>query len=121
MFERFLSSSALIMTLILVRYAFRKYISARLGYSLWLLVLLRLLLPFSFYPIPVSVTEAAAPTAERIEAISETEIIGDPRPETDPAIIIVPSAIPPKLPLKSDIDNDKPCRYDGHAAEPYPP
>lgn len=97
MFERFLSSSALIMTLILVRYAFRKYISARLGYSLWLLVLLRLLLPFSFYPIPVSVTEAAAPTAERIEAISETEIIGDPRPETETATAPSDTVSSPRL------------------------
>lgn len=75
MLERFFSSSALILALILVRFAFRERISARMRYSLWLLVLLRLLLPFNFYPIPVSVTEAAAPTAVRIEAISETEII----------------------------------------------
>ena len=75
MLERFFSSSALILAVILVRFAFSERISARMRYSLWLLVLLRLLLPFNFYPIPVSVTEAAAPTAARIEAISETEII----------------------------------------------
>ena len=83
MLERFFSSSFLILAVILVRAAFRGRISARMQYSLWLLVLLRLLVPFSLYPIPAAMTDAAAPTITRIETISETEIIGDPRPETE--------------------------------------
>ncbi len=72
MIETLLSSSALILALTALRRLLRGRISARLQYALWLLVLIRLLVPMSFFQNPVSVATAAAPAVERVEALSET-------------------------------------------------
>ena len=54
MAEWILTSSLLILLVIAVRRVFRGKISPRFQYALWLLVLLRLLLPFSLYRSAVS-------------------------------------------------------------------
>ena len=67
MLEILISSSVLIAVLAILRLALRGRISARLQYALWLLVLVRLLVPVSFFHSPVSAAQAAAPVAEVIE------------------------------------------------------
>ena len=54
MFETLLTSSVLILALCVIRLA-RGKVSARLIYALWLIAALRLMLPFSLAPSPVSV------------------------------------------------------------------
>ena len=70
MLEVLISSSVLILVLAILRLVLRDRISARLQYALWLLVLVRLLVPVSFFHSPVSVAEAAAPAVTRVEVFS---------------------------------------------------
>ena len=74
MLEILISSSVLIMVLAILRLILRDKISARLQYALWFLVLVRLLVPVSFFHSPVSVAEAAAPAVTRVEALSDTAV-----------------------------------------------
>ena len=74
MVEVLISSSVLILVLAILRLLLRGRISARLQYALWLLVLIRLLVPVSFFRSPVSVAEAAAPAVTRVQAAAETEV-----------------------------------------------
>lgn len=59
MTEWIITSSALTALVILIRYVLRGKIGLRLQYGLWLLVLVRLLLPISFGHSPVSVLTGA--------------------------------------------------------------
>ena len=68
--EILISSSVLILVLAILRLVLREKISARLQYALWLLVLVRLLVPVSFFHSPVSVAGAAAPVTERVESVT---------------------------------------------------
>ena len=70
MLEILISSSVLILVLAILRIVLRDKISARLQYALWLLVLVRLLVPVSFFHSPVSVAEVAAPVTESARAYS---------------------------------------------------
>ena len=56
MLEILISSSVLILVLAILRLALRDKISARLQYALWLLVLVRLLVPVSFFRSPISLS-----------------------------------------------------------------
>lgn len=62
MLEWILTSTVLTVLVIATRYALRGKISLRLQYGLWLLVLLRLLIPVNFGSAAVSVANVAAPT-----------------------------------------------------------
>ena len=98
MIETLFSSSALILALTALRQLLRQRISARLQYALWLLVLIRLLVPVSFFPSPVSVASSAAPAVERVEALSET-VLSAPVPETAQETSEAPLPIqPPAVP-----------------------
>ena len=57
--EALISSSVLILALLALRFLFRRTISRRVQYALWLPVLLRLLLPFSLGSLSWSVASAA--------------------------------------------------------------
>ena len=74
MLELLISSSVLILVLTILRLVLRDKISARLQYALWLLVLVRLLVPVSFFHSPVSVAEAAVPAVTRVEALTDTVV-----------------------------------------------
>ena len=54
MAEWILTSSILILMVLLIRLAFRKRLTAKIRYGIWLLVLLRLLLPFSLFDSSLS-------------------------------------------------------------------
>lgn len=58
MLEWILSSCVLILAVVGLRYLLRGRLSLRLQYAMWLIVLLRLLLPVSLGSSPVSVTNA---------------------------------------------------------------
>ncbi len=71
MIETVITSSALILVITGLRYLLRGKISLRLQYALWALVALRLLLPFSLLPSPISimnVLRAAPKTAAVVPA-----------------------------------------------------
>lgn len=55
MTEIILTSTVLILVIVALRFFLRGRISARLQYALWILVALRLLLPFSLFESPISV------------------------------------------------------------------
>lgn len=74
MLEILISSSVLIVVLALLRLVLRDRISARLQYALWLLALVRLLVPVSLFHSPVSVAEVAAPAVARVEALTDTVV-----------------------------------------------
>ncbi|MBO4676351.1 MAG: M56 family metallopeptidase [Oscillospiraceae bacterium] len=62
--EILITSTALILVLILLRLLFRRTISRRTQYALWLLVLLRLLIPLNLPAMKYSVLSAAEPVKE---------------------------------------------------------
>jgi beta-lactamase regulating signal transducer with metallopeptidase domain len=66
------SSSVLIVFLLLVRLVFRKRISPRLQYALWLLVALRLLVPVSFGQSSASVMNYIPQQSEPVQGIEQT-------------------------------------------------
>ena len=72
------SSSVLILVVIALRYVLRGKLSLRMQYALWLLVLVRLLVPVSFGASDLSVMNAVperAPTAQ--QSIYRQDIIGE--------------------------------------------
>ncbi|MCR4935660.1 MAG: hypothetical protein K5990_04160 [Oscillospiraceae bacterium] len=64
-------SSALILAILLIRLLFRRAISRRVQYALWLLVLLRLLVPVNLPAVAPSVLSAARPVQETVETVAE--------------------------------------------------
>ena len=79
-----LTTSVLTGAALVLRLVFRRRISQRLQYALWLPVLLRLLLPFSLYSAPVSVPAAAERVAPAVFATAA--------PRRDP--VLPPDAAP---------------------------
>lgn len=72
------SSSVLILVVIALRYVLRGKLSLRMQYALWLLVLVRLLVPVSFGASDLSVMNAVperAPTVQ--QGIDRQDIIGE--------------------------------------------
>ncbi|RKI69746.1 M56 family metallopeptidase [bacterium 1xD42-67] len=71
------SSAALILIVLAVRYLFRNRLSARLRYALWGVVLLRLLVPLQIQlptasdPLPLLASDLARPLEERLDAENE--------------------------------------------------
>ena len=67
--ELLLTSSVLILAVLALRHFGRGRLSRRLCYGLWLVVLLRLLVPVSLpspTSVPVSYTHLTLPTTERV-------------------------------------------------------
>ena len=78
MMQWIVSSSVLILVVITLRYVLRGKLSLRMQYALWLLVLVRLLVPVSFGASDLSVMNAVperAPTAQ--QSIYRQDIIGE--------------------------------------------
>lgn len=76
MMEWIVSSSALILMILALRYLLKGKISLRLQYALWVLVLLRLLTPVNFFSTNISIQNLAAelsrqPANQAAQAISE--------------------------------------------------
>ena len=95
MLETLAMSSVLITALCLIRTA-RGRVSARLIYSLWLVAALRLMLPFSLAPSPVSAMNLGGLVAEAAAAQSEAfsgDAAYEARPQA-PAELTLPDAQP---------------------------
>ena len=95
MMETIITPSVLILIIIALRYLLRGQISSQLQYALWMLVAIRLLLPFPLFENPVSVmniipdtqtfvTAAAQPAADRSIFCSHQYSSG-PKPEAEQA------------------------------------
>ena len=65
--EWFLSSSALVLAIFVLRAALGKKLSLRVRYALWAVVLVRLLLPFSPLTSNLSLSTISQPIQERAE------------------------------------------------------
>ncbi|MBR7056572.1 MAG: M56 family metallopeptidase [Oscillospiraceae bacterium] len=72
--EILITSSALILAVLLLRRLFRSSISRRVQYAIWLLVLLRLLLPVQLPAAGYSVLSAAQPLQETVEAAARERV-----------------------------------------------
>lgn len=104
-----LTSSALILALLILRQLFRRRISRRAQYALWLLVLVRLLVPVSLPAADFSLLTAAEPVVQQLETeqslylspIRET-VIG---PEDGEPLKNVPAPTAPVAVGRSSPDN----------------
>ncbi len=67
--QHIITLSLLIIAVLVVRLLFRKHISSNIIYSLWLVVILKLCMPFSLFDVPITV-----PSFEK-EQVSDTEEI----------------------------------------------
>lgn len=74
MLEMLISSSVLILVLILLRHFLRGRIRARLQYALWLLVLLRLLIPGTVVSSKASVANITEPISVQIREYSAAQV-----------------------------------------------
>ncbi len=97
--EIILTSSALILVIALLRRVLRGRISPRVQYALWLLAALRLLIPGTLFPAPVSVVGAAAELREVFQpaALAPAEPEAPP-PQQQPEGPAAPPAGPPEAP-----------------------
>lgn len=73
-----ISSSLLIVAVIVLRFALRGRVSPAIGYALWLVVLVRLLMPFSVMHVPYSAASLVESTQlsqdlERLEQVTSVE------------------------------------------------
>lgn len=87
MLEWIVSSSVLAALMIVLRYLLRGHISLRLQYSIWLILLLRLLLPVSLGTSPVSVANAL-PQAAEFNYVQTNQSQGD-----DSSVYITPQQV----------------------------
>lgn len=91
MAEYFITLSALIAVVLLVRVLFRKNISPTVMYALWLVVVLRLCLPFSLFTLAVLPPESDTPVfeSEAEQTPEDTTPVTD-APETHPDLPGIP-------------------------------
>ena len=75
MIEWIISSSVLILAVLLLRLLLGRYIGKRLQYSLWALVLLRLLIPFSLMESPAGAGQMVSGLTEQ-PVIQAASILG---------------------------------------------
>ena len=103
MTEFLISSSALILVIAALRCLPGNRISARLRYALWLLVLVRLLVPVSFFHSGVTVADAAAPVTERVVTLLEQPLSSPAAPpaEVAPAAAPAPALDVPAAPART--------------------
>lgn len=73
--EILLTSAVLILALLALRRLFRRTISRRMQYALWLLVLMRLLVPLNVGTLAHNVLSAAAPVQTAVEKRLETPVL----------------------------------------------
>lgn len=99
-----ISLSLLIIAVIIIRAIFRRKTSQRLIYAMWLLVVVRMILPFSLFEIEIPNSLYASITPDT-ETILQNEI---PSPETDEIISShdSESTIETDVGINAGIDND---------------
>lgn len=90
MTETIITSSLLILIILALRYLLRGRISSQLQYALWLLVAIRLLLPFPLFENPVSVMNVI-PVTQMSEQAAIPQAAGSNPPEGDLTGITLPT------------------------------
>ena len=73
-----ITSSILIPAVFLLRFLFRRTVSRRVQYALWLLVLLRLLIPANLPAMGLSILTAAEPVRDSLSAAAERQAYREP-------------------------------------------
>lgn len=73
--EILLTSSVLILALLALRQLFRRTVSRRMQYALWLLVLVRLLVPLNVGTLAHNVLSAAEPVQAVVEERLDTPVL----------------------------------------------
>lgn len=104
--EWILTSSIFILLVLLIRMVFKKRLTAKIRYSIWFLVLLRLLLPFSFFDssfsllnlLPRQETEMQIMPADWEELPTQQEITENP--------LLTPKPLPSLQPQYTDSQID---------------
>ena len=76
--EILITSSVLIPAVFLLRFLFRRTVSRRVQYALWLIVLLRLLIPVNLPAMGLSVLTAAEPVRDSLSAATEQQAYREP-------------------------------------------
>ena len=102
MIQYLVSLSLLILAVLVIRGIFRKTVSPRAIYALWLVVVIRMLLPFTLFEIDVTLPEFMQ--AEHTELAEDSE---NP-PEQSGAIIDVPGKAPATPPMQTTPTNPSP-------------
>lgn len=77
--EILITSSILILAVIVLRFLFRNKVSCRLIYGVWLLVALRLLIPFQFGNLSFSILAQAEPVTNTITEFAQKPVSGPDR------------------------------------------
>ncbi|QIB68945.1 DUF4825 domain-containing protein [Aminipila butyrica] len=113
MIETIITSSALILMITALRYLLRGKISLRLQYALWLLVAIRLLLPFSLFENPVSMMNAFADLTRDYPAAAEpTNFINKALlPDDSPTIPSVQNALGDSITTASRVNWESTARW----------
>jgi len=73
-----ITSSVLIPVILLLRFLFRRSVSRRVQYALWLMVLLRLLIPVNLPAMGLSILTAAEPVRDGLTAAAERQVYLEP-------------------------------------------
>ncbi len=112
MIETIITSSVLIFIIVVLRYLLRGKISSRLQYTLWALVAIRLLLPFSLFESPISVMNAMP------DIQSAYSVAVQPAVPANPGYVVLPPEDSPALrnsPAVSDSSANTTNTIDGKA------
>ena len=73
-----ITSSVLIPVILLLRFLFRRSVSRRVQYALWLMVLLRLLIPVNLPAMGLSILTAAEPVRDGLTAAAKRQVYLEP-------------------------------------------
>lgn len=98
MTEWIITSCVLIGIVLLVRLILKNKISLRLRYALWLIVLMRLLVPVNFFSSPISVMNVV-PESAPVAEVQQTQITYTPEVEVSQSADNTPVSQVPVLPV----------------------
>ena len=125
-----ISLSLLIAAVILIRAIFRKTVSSRVIYALWLVVIIRMVLPVSLFQVNVRFPESAPVTQTQVTEQQSPGQAVPVVPATDPAVNSpavnvpqdqYPSVIPAVTPVTDETVTDHaPAAETGPAREQTP-
>lgn len=96
MIEWIITSCVLIVIVLLLRLCLKKSISLRLRYALWLLVLVRLLIPVNFFSSPMSVMNVM-PEAASVAEVQQPQITYTPELAPSEQVVDIPASQVPIL------------------------
>ena len=104
MAEYIISLSLLICVVLLIRAIFRKSVSPRVIYGLWLVVAIRLLLPVTLFQVDVTLpdlfhTESSGESSEIERPVESTDLIVQPVVQPSPVLPV--ESLSPETPIQN--------------------